>query len=223
MQSSNPTLLIAAHGTVSAEGSATTAAIAAAVAAARPSVQVSLCFLDVASPSLTSALDSLAPGPVVVVPLLLSSGYHVLTDIPAIVAGRPSVAMAPHLGPAPVLADVLAERLAALPGAAASTALVAIGSTRGEARAEVATMAALLGARIGRPVTVVPLFGDVRSALAALPLPVAVATYLIAEGAFLSGLRAAVAELGVMTEPFGPDPGLIDLVLQRYDEAAAGR
>lgn len=220
MDSSNPTLLLAAHGTASSVGAATLASIASAVAAARPSVPVGLCFLDVASPSLSTALAGLA-GPVVVVPLLLSSGYHVLTDIPSVVARFAAVRVARHLGPDPVLADVLASRLAALPGSGAvrSTALVCVGSTRGAARDEVSAMAALLAARVGRPVSVVPLFGDVRAALAARDGPVSVATYLIAEGAFLGGLRAAVSGLGEMTEPFGPDPALVDLVLQRYDEA----
>lgn len=212
-----PALLIAAHGTESAEGLATTRAIADAVAARLPDVEVSLCFLDVASPSLATAVAA-ATGPVVVVPLVLSSGYHVLSDIPAVVAGRPEVRVTPHLGPAPTLADVLAARLrAAADGrSAASTAMVAIGSSREEARAEVATMALLLAERVGRPVQVVPLFGDVRGALAELPHPVEVATYLIAEGAFADSLRGAVEGLGWVAAPLGADPAVVDLVVRRY-------
>jgi sirohydrochlorin ferrochelatase len=215
-----PHLLIAAHGTQSAAGSATTAAVVSAVAAARPGLSVSVGFLDVAAPSLTQALDGLV-GPVVVVPLLLSSGYHVVTDIPAVVAGRPAVGVARHLGPDPALADVLVTRLAAARGAlaVASTALVAIGSSRPEARAEVDAMAALVSARIGRPAAVVALFGPVRAALAALPGPVEVATYLLAEGSFLDVLRSAAAGLGVVAEPIGADPALVSLVLARYDAA----
>ena len=212
-----PALLIAAHGTASTPGLATTRAIAAAVASRLPGVAVSLCFLDVATPSLASALEMIN-GPVVVVPLVLSSGYHVRTDIPAVVAGRADVRVTPHLGPAPALADVLAARLreAASGRQAASTAMVAIGSSREEARAEVAAMAALLGERVGRPVHVVPLFGDVRGALSDLPQPVEVAAYLLAEGTFSRSLDEAVEGLGWVAAPIGADPAVADLVVDRF-------
>lgn len=213
----HPALLIAAHGTESADGLATTRAIADAVAARLPDANVTLCFLDVASPSLASALAG-STGPVVIVPMVLSSGFHVRTDIPAVVGDRADVRVTPHLGPAPALADVLAARLreAASGRHAASTAMVAIGSSREEARAEVAAMAALLGERVGRTVQVVPLFGDVRGALAALPQPVEVATYLIAEGTFAASLRAAADGLAWVAGPIGADPAVIDLVVHRY-------
>lgn len=213
-----PALLIAAHGTESRDGLATTHAITAAVAARLPGLAVSLCFLDVATPSLAEALDA-ATGPVVVVPLVLSSGYHVRADIPAVLAGRTDVRVTPHLGPSPVLADVLAARLreAAAGREAAATAMVAIGSSREQARAEVAAMAGLLGERVGRLVHLIPLSGDVRKALAALPRPVEVATYLIAEGAFLAALTAAAAGSGWVARPIGADPALVDLVVQRYE------
>ena len=211
-----PRLLIAAHGTRSAAGSATTAALTAAIAGARPAVPVSLCFLDVAAPSLAEALDALA-APVVVVPLLLSTGYHVQTDIPTIVAGRPGVRVARHLGPDPLVVDALLERLG--PADAAATALVGIGSSRAEARDELAVAGRLLGSRLGREVTVLTLAEDVRGALADLPPPVNVATYLLAEGRFLDALRAAAAGIAFVADPIGVHPALISLVLARYDEA----
>jgi len=212
-----PALLIAAHGTASAPGLATTRAITAAVASRLPDVTVSLCFLDVATPSLASALEMI-DGPVVVVPLVLSSGYHVRTDFPAVVAGRADVRVTPHLGPAPALADVLAARLreAASGRQAASTAMVAIGSSREEARVEVAAMAALLGERVGRPVQVVPLLGDVRGALSDMPRPVEVASYLLAEGTFSGSLDEAVEGLGWAAAPIGADPAVADLVVARF-------
>ncbi len=101
-------LLVVAHGTASAAGSATTARLVAAIAAARPQTAVEVCFLDVAAPRLRDALDD---RPTVVVPLLLSTGYHVQTDIPQAVAGRAHIRVAAHLGPDPLLADALADRL----------------------------------------------------------------------------------------------------------------
>lgn len=214
--SSLPRLLLTAHGTESAAGSATTAALVAAVAAARPDVPVSLCFLDVAAPSLAEALDAV-DAPVVVVPLLLSTGYHVQTDIPAVVSDRPGVRVARHLGPDPLIVDALIDRLGR--SAAVSTALVGVGSSRPEARADFDAAAGLLGARLGRAVTVMTLTEDVRAALTALPPPVEVATYLLAQGRFLDSLRAAADAVATVADPIGVHPALVDLVLARYDDA----
>src|SRR5882757_1164499 len=75
-------LLAAAHGTRSVAGLATIRALIDQVRLARPALDVDLCFLDVLGPRLAERLDAL-PGPAVVVPVLLSAGYHVLDDIPA--------------------------------------------------------------------------------------------------------------------------------------------
>jgi len=214
-----PGLLVAAHGTEVPAGSATTAALVAAVRAARPDLPVSLCFLDVAAPSLTEALDT-ARGPLVVLPLLLSTGYHVQTDIPAAVAGRPGVRVARYLGPDPLVIDALVDRLG--PSTAATTALVGVGSSRPEARVELDEAARLLSVRIGRSVLALTLGQDVRAALQGLAPPVDVATYLLAEGRFVDRLRQAAAGLARVSEPIGVHPALVDLVLARYDEAADG-
>jgi sirohydrochlorin ferrochelatase len=214
------TLLVAAHGTRSVAGLATTQALVAAIAADRPSVAVSLCFLDVASPSLAEALDTLGDEPVVVVPLLLSAGYHVLTDIPAIVADRPSVQATDHLGPDPLIIAAVAERLAQARSAErASTVLAAIASSQASARDEVSRAAALLSEQLGRDVAVLPLAGDMTAAIEALPAPLDVAVYLLAEGGFLSSLRAAVDGRGVVAAPIGVHPALVSLVWSRYDAA----
>jgi sirohydrochlorin ferrochelatase len=206
-------LLVVAHGTASGEGSATTARLVAAIAAARPSVPVALCYLAVAAPRLPDALDDT---PTVVVPLLLSTGYHVQSDIPAAVAGRPATIVARHLGPHPLLADALADRL---PPDARSTALVAAGSTRPEAAAELAAAADLLAARLGTPVAALTLGAQLRPALAALPAPARVATYLLAEGQFATALREAAAGVAAVAEPLGAHPKLVELVWTRYDDA----
>ena len=107
--------------------------------AARPGLAVELCFLDVAAPSLRESLDQLA-GDVVVVPLLLSAGYHVTTDIPAIVAGRGSVRVTRHLGPDEAIIDAVADRLReAGASAARSTVLAVVSSTRESAQVEIDT------------------------------------------------------------------------------------
>ena len=212
-------LLVAAHGTKSAAGSATTRSLVAAVAAARPDVDVRLCFLDVQRPSLAEALDGLGTRDVVVVPLLLSAGYHVLTDIPAVVAGRTRVRVARHLGPDPLVAAALADRLAeAGAHAASSTVLVSVGSSRPDARADLDSAAALLAARIGRPVSVATA-ADLDARIKSVPRPAFVASYLLAEGGFLDSVRATAAGVASVAAPIGVHPALVELVLARYDAA----
>jgi sirohydrochlorin ferrochelatase len=217
-----PALLVAAHGTTSGAGSATTAALVAALAAARPDVAVSLCFLDVAAPRLRDALP-VHPGPTVLVPLLLSTGYHVLEDIPTAVDGYPQVRIARHLGPDPLVIDALVDRLAAVreTTAVTTTVLVGAGSRNPAAAEDVAQAADLLAARLGRSVMVLSVVDDVRTALARAAAPVEVATYLLADGRFVDDLRTAAVGLATVADPIGVHPALVALVLARYDEARA--
>jgi sirohydrochlorin ferrochelatase len=223
-------LLVAAHGTRSPEGTATTQAFVAAVARARPDVPVSLGFLDVAAPSLRDALHATDARPVIVVPLLLSAGYHVTVDIPAVVAGRADVRVARHLGPDPAVIAAVADRLAearsaergrAVPARSAErdTVLAAIASSRASGRAELDEAAGLLGDRLGRPVSVLPLGEDLAARVTALPRPTDVAVYLLAEGGFLAALRTATTRAGVVAEPIGVHPAVVSLVWDRFDEA----
>lgn len=211
-----PRLLVVAHGTASAAGSATTQRLVAAVRDARPNTTVDLCFLDVGTPRLPDALDE---RPTVAVPLLLSTGYHVQTDIPAAVAAHPNIRVARHLGAHPLLVEALVDRLGPL-RPTATVALVGVGSSRPEASDELAEAGRLLAARLSRPVTVLTLAEDVRAALTALRAPVRVATYLLAEGQFLSSLYDAAAGVASVADPIGAHPALVRLVWERYDAVA---
>jgi sirohydrochlorin ferrochelatase len=162
---------------------------------------------------LPEALTAL-PGPTVLVPLLLSTGYHVQTDIPAAVAGRADVRIARHLGPHPLLTDALMDRL---PSGPADVVLVGSGSSRPEAAGELAAAAALLGDRLGRAVPVLTMGDDLRARLSQLA-PVRVATYLLAEGRFVDVLRDAATDLAAVADPIGVHPALVELVWTRYDE-----
>jgi sirohydrochlorin ferrochelatase len=214
-------LVVAAHGTRSATGTATTRAFASALAAARPAVPVDLGFLDVASPSLADVLDARAGEDVVVVPLLLAAGYHVRTDIPAVVAGRRGVRVAAHLGPNSAVIDAVLDRLMQARSAerGATTVLAAVPSSQPGAQEDVTLAAERLAERLGHPVGVLPLGRDMAGAVEALPQPVEVAVYLLAEGGFLSSLRATVAGRGVVAEPIGVHPAVVSLVWARYDAA----
>jgi sirohydrochlorin ferrochelatase len=217
MSSAAPRLLAVAHGTASAAGAATTARLVEAVQAARPRIPVQLCFLDVVGPRLAAALAAL-DGPAVVVPVLLSTGYHVQSDIPAAVAPYPDVRVARHLGPHPLLVEALLDRLDG--NTAAATALVGAGSSRPEAAAELQQTGRLLAERLRRPVTVLTMTDDLRAAFAALPGRVAIATYLLADGQFVTTLRRAADGLGAVAAPIGAHPAVVRLIWERYDDAA---
>jgi sirohydrochlorin ferrochelatase len=175
----------------------------------------------VATPRLPDALAQRGDGPAVVVPLLLSTGYHVQSDIPAAVAPYSQVRVARHLGPHPLLVDALVERLAqASPDGA--VVLVGAGSTRREAADELAETGRLLGERLACDVRVQTMGDDLRDAFAQAGPPVRVATYLLAEGQFVTTLRAAADGLGVVAAPIGVHPALVELVWARYDAALAG-
>jgi sirohydrochlorin ferrochelatase len=214
-----PRLLAAVHGTRSLAGQATTRALISRVRWVRPGLPVDLCFLDVLEPGLASRLSSL-PGSVVVVPVLLSAGYHVHDDIPSLTAARATVAR--HLGPDRVLSEVLAARLAAAGGDSADTvALVAAPSTRSSAARELAAAATDLASLLGRTVQPLTVGATLSDSLAALRGRIGIATYLLSEGHFFDTLRTAASEAGVVAvaEPLGEHPAVAELIVARYDEA----
>src|SRR6185437_11690127 len=106
------TLLAVAHGTADPDGLAEVRRLVNIVRTRRPELPVQMCWLERAEPLLPEVLASLS-GPVVVVPLLLSTGYHVKSDITGVVAGRPRTAVARQLGPDRRITQVVYDRLVA--------------------------------------------------------------------------------------------------------------
>jgi sirohydrochlorin ferrochelatase len=228
-----PTLVACAHGTRNASGRRALALLRLAVSAARPEVPVLAASIDVQRPSLTDTLARLREQdrPAVVVPLLLSAGYHVFVDVVRAVRGSESpVLAAAALGPDPLLVDLLHRRLGGAGGGhrpGDAVVLAAAGSSDARAVRDVETTAAALADRGGVPVTAAYLSAAhpripeaVTAARTAGARRVVVATYLLAPGFFLARLDRCGAD--VVTPPLAPDPTLADLVLRRYDEALAG-
>ncbi|WP_241975781.1 MULTISPECIES: sirohydrochlorin chelatase [Cryobacterium] len=88
----SPALVGIAHGTSSPAGQAAVAGLMRAVAKAHPDLTVTLGFVDVQHPDTPETLAALPAGlPAVVVPLLLSAGYHVHVDLTEAVDAGPSV------------------------------------------------------------------------------------------------------------------------------------
>lgn len=103
-------LVLLAHGTASAVGREVVYAVGRAVAQRLPQVSTNVGFVDVCEPSADQVLGAYPDA--VVVPYLLTSGFHVRSDIPDVVerqGGRASVTKA--LGVTPEVIDVLAARL----------------------------------------------------------------------------------------------------------------
>ena len=80
-----------------------------------------------------------------------------------------------------------------------------------------------LESALGRGTTATAHFPAAQPLDAALPGPVQVASYLLAEGRFHDRLLAAAAGLASVAAPIGSHPDLVRLVLARYESAATAR
>ena len=107
-----PQLLLVAHGTRNPRGVDMIASLADAVAGRVGPTRVA--FVDVLGPSPAEVLRD-SSRPTVLVPAFLASGYHVHSDVPQEVAasGHTAVSVTRALGPDPILAQVLVQRLEA--------------------------------------------------------------------------------------------------------------
>ncbi|MFF0739619.1 sirohydrochlorin chelatase [Streptomyces sp. NPDC004111] len=206
-------LLAVAHGTRDPAGTATTEALVDLVREFRPGLTVRLAYVDVARPSLAEVLAGLC-GEVVLVPLLLGTGFHIKVDIPAALADAPQVRarVAGALGPDPLLAHALADRLAQCRAPASGPVVLAsAGSSDPRSQEDTATMAALLGAHLGRPTVPSYLCGGSPTpaeAVAALRAEghreVTVSTYLMTPGHFA---RRAATAASTAPGTGAPSPG----------------
>jgi sirohydrochlorin ferrochelatase len=255
----SPILIACAHGTSNAQGAAEVNALRDAIAALRPGLDVREAYVDVQQPDLVDVVAGLPADPAavapqaggepnaagasaVVVPLLLSVGYHVKVDIAKAVKSRPGTVAAAPLGPDPRLAALLDQRLREA-GVTDNDAIVlaAAGSSNPNAALSVEELAGQLGDL--RSNRIVPAYGA--SAKPSVPEAVAmlreeaaggagagesaggvsvggrvvVASYLLAPGFFHDQLAKAGADL--VTEPLLPSPVLAEIALERYDAALA--
>ena len=201
-----PSLGLISHGTSSSQGQALIESLAAAVTddlRARGLVdEVVLGHVDVQDPGVDEVIDRLPPDrPAVLVPLLLSPGYHVhvdLADALGRAAGR-DIRLASTLGPDARLAKILASRLPPLRDDD-EVVLAAAGSSDERANTSCEEMGALLAAEFGRAVSVgflaggaTPLKGIVEQNRRA-DRRLVVANYLLAPGFFDDLARTQIAD-----------------------------
>jgi len=229
-----PALIAISHGTSSPQGQAAVAALVDAVAVALPSVHVRLGHVDVQQPDVAASLAALDPAePAVIVPLLLSAGYHVRVDLREQSAGHTSVAISTALGPDPRLVEVLATRLAAVdPSPEDAIVLAVAGSSDDRANEDCRATARMLSERLARHVSIGFLAAAEPSLAQALKEARAdgrravVANYLLAPGYF-HDLAVRVAGESPTARPLldddPPAPGLVELVIDRYRSRARSR
>jgi len=202
-------LVLAAHGSADPRFAEVVDSVAAQTRQLRPALAVRIGYLDHGPPWIADVTDDRC----VVVPLLLARGYHVRVDIPE---QAPSATVAEAVGPDPLLARALIERLqqAGYDGAE-PVVLAGAGSSDDEALADVRAMAAHLADRLGVEVTAA--FVSAGSPLLSEVSPRVVASYLLAPGAFHDAVGTAGAR--VVSAPIGDHPVVARLVLARYDAA----
>jgi len=221
-------LLATSHGTDSAASRTAISALVEAVQDAAPHLDVREAFVDVQLPRVGSAVD-LVDGLAVVVPLLLTPGFHVRVDIRE-AADRPWVVAAGTLGPDERLTAVMVRRLAEVRATHDDVVVLgAAGSTDARARRSVDQAARQLADAWGAPVEVGYVGGtgtpltDVIAGLRGTGRRLVVVSYLVGPGFFHDRLAAAGADLVTrpLLEGTTVDPDLVSLVLDRFAEAAA--
>ncbi len=207
--------------------------------------EVMLGHVDVQKPDVDEVIARLpADRPVVLVPLLLSAGYHVHVDLAEAVdrvaeSGR-DVRRTSTLGPDPRLAEILADRLPPL-GDNDDVILAAAGSSDERANESCREMGRLLAAELERPVEVgflagggVPLKDLVGQNRSRGARPV-LANYLLAPGFFDDLARKHVEggtdSAGFLAPPLltgggtasAVPPKLVDIVRDRVREGIRGQ
>lgn len=218
------TLIACSHGTADAAGRAAVRALIDQIRGLLPGIRVQEAFVDVQDPAVDEVVDRcVGDGPVVVVPLLLSTGFHTNVDIARAVAKHPGRATAtPALGPHALLAEVLHDRLAAA-GLRSGDAVIlaAAGSSDPAAAVDVRAMAALLSPRLGRAVTVgfaagagTRISDAVQAARAAGHERVAIASYVLAPGHFARVIANAGGD--VVAPSLSPDLRIAEIAVERF-------
>jgi sirohydrochlorin ferrochelatase len=207
-----PPLVIAAHGSADPAFASVVADLAGQIRRARPDLDVRIGYLEHGPPRL---VDVIEPG-AVVVPLLLSSGYHAAVDIPTQAGGA---VIAAAVGPDRSLVPVLATRLrdagwtAGMP-----VVLAATGSTEATALQEVRDVGPVLADALGGAAVTVAFVSAGSPRLGDLPPAAAISSYLLARGHYSRVLAQAGA--AIVSDPIGPAPELAAAILDRYAETA---
>lgn len=216
-----PALICCSHGTDSPEGRAVISQLVEAAAELLDDVPAHETYVDVQHPQVDEVVSDVA-GSAVIVPLLLSPGFHTSVDIGRAAASRDDVVAAGTLGPHPSLVDILGDRVREVGVRAGDhVVLAAAGSSRPEAAESVSAVRDLLAQQIEAPLTVGYAYGatpTVSDAVAAAREAgaerVIIASYVLAPGHFAQLIANAGADIA--TDPVGTDPRVVGVIAERY-------
>ncbi|PPF46928.1 cobalamin biosynthesis protein CbiX [Pseudoclavibacter sp. AY1F1] len=230
-QHPRPTILVgASHGTDNADGQAVIRELLRRVRAMRPSVLVVEAFVDVQQPSLVEVLAGLpAEADVVIVPVLLTVGFHTQVDIAEAAAARPGTSVAAPLGPDTRLSQLLWDRFVEAGGSADDGVVIAVaGSTAAAAVPrfhELREQFNAIGgadARLGYGAALdprVPAAVDLaRGSGGAESRRVSIASYLLTPGFFHDRVTESGAD--IVAAPLGVDDRIAQIILERFDAVA---
>lgn len=242
--SRTPPLVAVGHGSRDPRSAATITRLLDEVRVSAPWLDVRPAFLDLSAPRLGDVLDAVhADGhrQAVVVPLLLGTAYHATVDVPAAVREalqrhpRMRVQVADVLGPDPRLEAAAARRLAELgvdpDDDDLGVILAAAGSSHAPANAAVTAVTARWAGSVQwaglSPAFAAAAEPDIGTAVRALRANgagrIAVGSWFLAPGLLpdriASGATAADPDV-LLADPLGPAPEVVDVVLDRYADAA---
>ncbi len=214
-----PALVLVAHGSRDPRALSTVSALAERVRELRPDLPVRLGHIELNQPLLPDTLAALGTAEAVLVPLLLSRGYHVKQDIPEMAAAAPArTRVAAPLGPHPLLVETLYARLVEAgwrtrmteeQRRSSAVVLAAAGSRDPDSAVDTRRTAQFLAERLGVPVvpayatTAAPTVPAAIRALAARGRHrIAVASYFTAPGRFAT--ESAEAAPWIAAAPWAP-------------------
>lgn len=237
-------LVAVTHGAPSSANREAVIRLVDGVASARPDLDVSISFVDASRSDVAAALGPDDDTGAVIVPLVLSAGFHVRTGLSLGLDRRGSgsgagavtgTRLAAELGPDDRIVEVLAERLGRLRIADTdAVVLAAAGSNDPRAVRECFETARRLGHRLGRSVTVgfiaaaIPRLHDAIEMIREVHpgVRVIIGSYLLAPGTFYDTAASAGAD-AIAAPLLLPDEAaprqLVELVLERYADVGAAR
>jgi sirohydrochlorin ferrochelatase len=238
-------LVAVAHGSRDPRSASTIHALMGVVRSLCPDLDVRTAFLDLSAPRVGDVLGAVHGDgyeEAVVVPLLLGTAYHARVDVPAAVAEaerrypRLRVRVAEVLGPDRRLEYAAWRRLSSAGVATDDPTLGVIlagaGSSHDPANRLVADVAARWATRTSW-VGAIAAFAaaaepDVPAAVTSLRARgarrIAVGSWFLAPGLLPDRILHGAcqhADTPILAEPMADDPGVADLILDRYNQARA--
>ena len=213
-------LVTVAHGTRTAAGNEVARELTAA-AALRLGGRATASYVELSDPLFADVMTQLTE-PAVVVPLLLSTGFHMRVDIPEAAAGADvPVSLGRPLGPDPLLAQAQVARLVdAGAHRGQRVVLVAAGSSEEAATADQLSAVAYLSRAWDGQVALATLSGHGERPSDVIRPGDAVSPYLLSPGFFHDRLRREARADVIVADVIGAHPCVVELIVARATELA---